>query len=383
MKMPYGIPDSAARETGRTQSVDVAAYIWPAYTGTEPRARIFWEEGEGEWQTVRRAAPKFPGHPWPRRPLWGYVDEADPHVMERQIETALAYGVNVFIYDWYWYDGRPFLEQCLDNGFLGASNSRSMRFYLMWANHDAKYLWDRRNSADGETVVWRGKVTPEDFEVIGRRWLEQYFGLENYYRIDGRPVIAIYDIRNFVDSFGGLEQTAGAMRRLHDRARQSGLAGVHFQLIDCGEKNTGLTGVDGEPGMPVREICRQLPFSSVTHYQFVHFVDVDRTYDAVLPDVEAAWARSAGESGLLYLPHVSIGWDNNPRFEALRPKILRDNTPEAFGRAMRHAVAAAKATGAPMVTVNSWNEWTEGSYLEPDDRNGYGYLEAVRQAVLE
>ena len=135
--------------------------------------------------------------------------------------------------------------------------------------------------------------------------------------------------------------------------------------------------------MPVREICRRLPFSSVTHYQFVHFVDVDRTYDAVLPDVEAAWARSAGESGLLYLPHVSIGWDNNPRFEALRPKILRDNTPEAFGRAMRHAVAAAKATGAPMVTVNSWNEWTEGSYLEPDDRNGYGYLEAVRQAVLE
>ena len=36
-----------------------------------------------------------------------------------------------------------------------------------------------------------------------------------------------------------------------------------------------------------------------------------------------------------------------------------------------------------MVTVNSWNEWTEGSYLEPDDINGYGYLEAIRQAVLE
>ena len=57
---------------------DVAAYIWPAYTGDEPRTRIFWPEGMGEWQSVKSAQAKFPGHDWPRRPLWGYVNEADP-----------------------------------------------------------------------------------------------------------------------------------------------------------------------------------------------------------------------------------------------------------------------------------------------------------------
>lgn len=31
-----------------------------------------------------------------------------------------------------------------------------------------------------------------------------------------------------------------------------------------------------------------------------------------------------------------------------------------------------------IVTVNSWNEWTEGSYIESDAKSGCAYLEAVR-----
>ena len=125
---------------------DIAAYIWPAYTGDEPRTRLFWPEGIGEWQTVKNSAPKQNGYFWNRKPLWGYVNEADPYVMSAQIEAATAHGVNVFIYDWYWYDNAPFLENCLDDGFLKAPNCDKMKFYIMWANHDANYLWDIRNS---------------------------------------------------------------------------------------------------------------------------------------------------------------------------------------------------------------------------------------------
>ena len=93
---------------------DVAAYVWPAYTGDEQRARIFWEEGCGEWQTVKNARKnsylKPKDYVWDRQPLWGYVNEADPAVMEMEIQCAHDHGVNVFIYDWFWYDDRPFLE---------------------------------------------------------------------------------------------------------------------------------------------------------------------------------------------------------------------------------------------------------------------------------
>ena len=101
---------------------DVAAYIWPAYTGDEPRTRMFWQEGIGEWQSVKNSKPKANGYYWDRKPLWGYENEADPIVMEKQIEEATKHGVNVFIYDWYWFDDRPFLENCLNDGFLKAKN---------------------------------------------------------------------------------------------------------------------------------------------------------------------------------------------------------------------------------------------------------------------
>ena len=148
------------------QKYDVAAYIWPAYTGDEKRTRMFWPEGIGEWQSVKNAVCKYPGHQWPRKPLWGYVNEADPYVMEMEIEAATDHGVNVFIYDWYWYDGRPFLENCLNDGFLKAKNREKMKFYLMWANHDVNHTWDIRLSWDQEDVIWKGSVDREEFEKI-------------------------------------------------------------------------------------------------------------------------------------------------------------------------------------------------------------------------
>jgi hypothetical protein len=73
--------------------------------------RIFFVyRGKGEWEAVYNAKAKFEGHRQPRKPLWGYPDESDPTVQEKIIDTALNYGVNTFIFDWYWYDNRPFLE---------------------------------------------------------------------------------------------------------------------------------------------------------------------------------------------------------------------------------------------------------------------------------
>jgi len=158
-----------------TKHYDVAASVWPSYHPDE-RAKIFWPMGIGEWETVMKNKSKFEGHEQPRYPLWGYINEADPYVAELEINAAADHGVNVFIFDWYWYDGMSFLEGQLNDGYLKARNNDRVKFYLMWANHDVNLTWDKRNAGlPNNSLIWKGGVDRNEFEIICHRVIKKIF----------------------------------------------------------------------------------------------------------------------------------------------------------------------------------------------------------------
>ena len=101
--------------------------------------------------------------------------------------------------------------------------------------------------------------------------------------------------------------------------------------------------------------------------------------------MQAEWALMDASYTIPYFPHVSLGWDNNPRYQGFRPGVVRNNTPAQVQQALERAKAYVDhhPAQAPLVTINSWNEWTETSYLQPDDLYGYGYLEAVRRVFKQ
>ena len=359
---------------------DVAAIVWPAYQ-PEPRwaeLGIFGDR-KGEWQNVyecKRCA----------KPLWGYENEADPNVVARKIDAATAAGVNVFIYDWYWYGGRPFLEDALDKGFLKAPNNGRMKFYIMYANHDVNQVWDNKvPSKDKDVLIWPAKITDADWTEIVRR-LIAYFRLPNYYTICGKPVFWLYRSDDFT-AWEGVEKAQARLGYLRDEVKKAGFPGLHLQI-----------SASAAPQRKVERLpehIRDMGADSVTFYNWAY-----RTWDLIhSPDKPEMTYRTWGElalknmaetatwakkAGAVMVPNISMGFNNCSRYpepeSTVRRGVVARNPQdfEEFARRVRKWTDENTAPGQPrLVIVNSWNEWTEDSYLEPDDRFGYGYLNAL------
>ena len=118
---------------------DISVYYFPNFHEGDPRNDKWHGKGWTEWEVLKHATPRFDGHYIPT-PLWGYEDEKDPEVMEKKIKYASENGINNFIFDWYYYDDGPFLNRCLEEGFLKAKNTNDIKFSIMWANHDWKHI---------------------------------------------------------------------------------------------------------------------------------------------------------------------------------------------------------------------------------------------------
>jgi len=190
----------------------------------------------------------------------------------------------------------------------------------------------------------------------------------------------IYDIGNFIKGLGGVDSARQNLKRFRDAVRSAGFQGLHLQMALWDEHSTGKSGVDDNRINTKRDIVQALEIDSITHYQFVHFADIKKPYPQVLEDVIDEWKRIENTYAVPYFPHISIGWDNNPRFERLIQPVMAESSPDNFkkGLILAKEYLDNHSDQPQLMTINSWNEWTESSYLQPDDIFGYGYLEAIK-----
>ncbi len=368
----------------KAKSIDVAAYIWPSCQNEKRSRESLWGEGIGEWEIIKKGTPRFEGHYQPRQPLWGYLMDDDPGVMDMKIDAATSHGVNVFIFDYYWYDGAPFLENSLNEGFLKAKNKDKMSFYLMWANHDVPgNMWNPyRYKTD--SLLWEGNVTEKDFHTLVDRVITKYFSQPNYYKIDNKPVFSLYSLEELVQSFGSLEGARDALKYLESETIKAGFDGVHLQLVG---KYAHVEPNLGEGYLNVNEIASTLGANSITMYNMAG--DNARKEDYIGYLANAISLRNAWDSTLSipFLPCVSVGWDNTPRYlEMGKEAIIHlHNTPDSFGAGLIKAkqFLAERPEHPQLIIINAWNEWVEGSYLEPDLRWGYGYLDKVKEIIVD
>ena len=373
-------------------SFTVAAYYFPNYH-PDRRNQAFHGPGWTEWELVKNAKPRFYAHNQPKVPLWGYTDESDPGQMAQKIDAAADHGINAFIFDWYYYDDGPFLERGVEEGFMKAPNAERLQFGLMWANHDWINIHPARLDRTPE-LLYPGTVTPETFDTMTDVLIEKYFVHPSYWRIEGCPYFSIYELHTLMKSFGGVAATADAFERFRDKAQAAGLPGLHLNAVSW-----GVQLLPGETAVRDPEkLIQVMGFDSVTSYVWIHDVPLSKfpqtPYLEVMDQACKTWNRNVDRFGVPYYPNVTMGWDASPRchrddsFENRGYPFmasLSENTPEAFQQAL--ALARKFLETNPQcrntLTINCWNEWTEGSYLEPDTQHGTAYLEAIRHVFTQ
>ncbi len=372
-----------------SDKIEVVSYYFGNYH-LDKRNEERLGKGWSEWTLVQNAKPRFEGHQQPKVPLWGYTDEANPRDMEQKIDCAVEYGVDVFLFDWYYYDDGPFLERTIDDGFLFAQNREKIKFALMWANHDWVDIFPKHKDIPSP-LLYPGKVTSETFDKICDLVIEKYFKQPNYWKINDAPYFSIYDLNQFAASFGSYEATKRAIERFREKTKAAGFPDLHLNAVYWMRPN-----IPGEVKLddPVK-IIEDLGFDSVTSYVWIHHVPLNEQktdFNWVRDEYFKHWDSARSSFSIPYIPNVSVGWDSSPRACQDDPfgnygypftNTISNNTPENFKKAleMTKEKILQDPSSPRILNINCWNEWTEGSYLEPDTVNGYGYLEAIRDVL--
>jgi hypothetical protein len=357
--------------------VKLGAYYYPGWHACPVRDAAF-PRGWREWQLLAATQPRFPGHRQPLAPLWGEEDESIPAVFSQKIAAAEACGIDFFTFAFYWSRGKRLLEGALEQGFLPALPSGSpFRFALMWANRMPRQVMPvkdvRAAVIDPQRLVY---TDPEDFLALVRHLGERYFAHPAYLRLGGAAYLSIFDTTFFLRQLGP-ERVRLTIAEARAWLAANGLGALHLAAVD--------------PLAEDRPILSFLGFDSVTHYVFLPEWKGpwQQDYAAAAAHKAGLWPIFARESGLPYCPSVSPGWDATPRavqYGGEKPRrypwwpIVTGTSPALFQQAVRRALDYASFQASPCCHLASWNEWTEGHYLEPDREFGYGWLDAVREA---
>ncbi len=372
-----------------SKKLPVLAWYFPNW---HPDARndVWHGKGWTEWEVAKCARPRFDGHQQPNSPLWGYEDESDPKVMEKKIDTAAAYGIDGFLWDIYWFEDGGYRFKALDEGFFGASNNTKLKIALMWCNHDPIYVHpaSRRHGRD---VLLPGELTPQAIRNGTEYYIKNYFWRENYLRVDGKIYFVFWDVTKLIKSLGGTDGVRLVMDDFRDRVRKAGLGELYLA------SNIGLVpGAEEEDREKFNHSLTACGFDGCVRYSWPLRGDMfpAEPYDLFVEDGIQTFAKDAALCDCPTNITVSSGWDCSPRtvqseiYENIGypwTTVVTGSVPEKYEAALRAAkeFAGSDRYTGHFITLTTWNEWTEGNYLEPSEQYGYGFLEAVKRVFCE
>ncbi len=351
--------------------------MYPGWHDCSVRGKSF-PGSFSEWDLVLNAPKRFDNHYQPRIPARGIYDDSDPEVAANQVKLATAHGVDMFVYGFFWSRGKRALYKPLDEGFLKSKECDEFLFAVMWANRMPRGVLPVKNAPGPEIDPGRLVYTDrDDFMNLIIFLEENYFRRRNYFRINNKPLFSIFDSTFFINQLG-FDLTSEALNEADKYLISKGYDGLHLMGLN--------------PAPKTLRHYNEIGFQSLSHYVWLPDWKGDHLQDYQTVSTKRAkeWAGFANAGKLPYYPSVSPGWDATPRGEIHgNPKtqkypwwpVVVGENPELFRGFLEKGINfTVKHNDNPIVFIASWNEWSEGHYLEPDQRYGEAWLHAVKEA---
>lgn len=349
----------------------VLAMYLPQYH-VVPENNEWWGEGFTEWNNVRSAVPLFEGHYQPRVPANGnYYDLLNPGTMEKQMLLAKHNGIDGFCIYHYWFNGKQLLEKPVN--MLLEREDIELPFCFCWANEPWTRRWDG-DEGSKMTLIGQNYGGIEDW-YKHYQYLSAFFKRKEYIKVEEKPVLVIYrqeiiderkDMLTFwnalaiEDGFSGIFVINTRRENVLDRELY-GDAFYDFEPFATlsamvpSEQNIAINLYKGNRDDNAKMVYRVYDYERFCQYMVKGDVINDKHYLG-----------------------VCVGWDNTAR-QGLNPLAIFENTaPDVFKKYFKIQYHRAVKANHEFMFINAWNEWGEGTYLEPDERFGLGYLEAIK-----
>lgn len=346
----------------------LAYYLPQFHTFMENDA--WWGPGFTEWTNVARGLPRFKGHYQPRIPrdLGFYKLDKDSvgETMRRQAALATKGGLHGFVFYHYWFNGKRLMAGPLEH--LLSDPTIELPFCLMWANENWTRRWD---GAESEVLISQDYREDDDDILIAD--FARHFADPRYIRLSGRPLFMMYRPGLIPDAKSKIERWRNLFQS------QFGENPIIIMAQAFGDTNPTAFGLDGAIEFPPHKLTQHMPPIN----QGLTLLDPDFSGKAYRYEDVVRQSLDEAEPNFPLIKTAVPSWDNDARRQGTG-LVLTGSTPALYESWLSQLIDRALRNpffGEPVVCINAWNEWCEGTYLEPDLHFGAAYLNATGRAV--
>ena len=351
-------------------SVKVLAFNLPQFHAI-PENDIWWGKGFTEWTNTKKAVPLYDKHYEPREPHkdLGYYDLSKIETIKKQAEMARRHGLYGFCYYYYWFSGKRLLEKPVD--LLLEHTEINIPFCLCWANENWTRTWDGME----KNILIEQKYLNEDAEHFITD-ISKYIVDHRYIKWHGKSVIVIYapksipNIKNFLE-------------KAKEEAYKKGIGEISFWICKTSKEDIFDLDLD-------EYIDKEIEFPPRFPEDFsgaqIHVKDVKGQifdYSKFIDNILCRYDQDKYNFRSIHA--VMLGWDSSAR-RASGYWSFDNFDLRKYYQWLSFVIKETEKKYLPedrFVFINAWNEWGEGTYLEPDKKYGYSAINTTSKAIAQ